>query len=56
MSSENESINIYDYQENYNTPPKLSRAYKAYCSKCRYSCYIDNENKEGICNTCTELN
>ena len=56
MSSENESINIYDYQENYNTPPKLSRAYKAYCSKCRDSCYIDNENKEGICNTCTELN
>ena len=56
MSSANESINIYDYQENYCTQPKLSRAYKAYCLKCRDSCYIDSENKEGTCGTCNTCN
>ena len=56
MSSETQTINITNYQESYNTQPRLSRAYKAYCLKCRDSCYIDNENKEGICDTCSKLN
>jgi hypothetical protein len=56
MSSENENINTYDYQEIYSTPPRLSRSYKAYCSKCRDSCYINNDNKEGTCSTCSTCN
>ena len=52
MSSENENINIYDYQESYSTPPRLSRAHKSYCLKCHDSCYINNDNKEGTCNNC----
>jgi hypothetical protein len=56
MSSENQTIIITNYQESYNIQPKLSRSYKAYCSKCRDSCYIDTNNKEGTCSTCSTCN
>jgi len=55
MSSETQTINITNYQESYNIQPKLSRAYKSYCSKCRDSCYIDTEHKSGTCSTCSIL-